>query len=53
MSVSDIFMPIQAVIDFMRTPLDIGGFTFSLFEFNIAILTMTVVINAVWRFFDS
>lgn len=46
-------MPIQAVIDFMRIPLNIGGFSFSLFEFNIALLTMSVVITAIWRFFDD
>ncbi len=53
MSASDILMPFQAVFDFMRVPINMGPFTFNLLEFFIAVLTMTVVINAVWRFLDS
>lgn len=51
MSFSDIFMPIEKVIEFMRTPINIGGFEFSLFAFFITILAMDIFITILWHFF--
>ena len=49
----DIFMPFTAVFDFLKIPITIGGYTFSMWQFYIAILTMTIVIKAVWSLLDG
>ena len=49
----DIFMPFTAVFDFMKTPIVLGNFRFSYWQFLVAILAMDILITAIWRYLDG
>ena len=50
---TDIFMPFTAIFNFLRTPITLGSFSFSFWEFYVAIMAMSILINVIWNYLDG